>query len=101
MKSTHLLYALLGFLALPSYVKGQNNVIEEEVFSLEPSYLLSVYLPIGLNFRFSKSNEFWKRTHLYSELRPSWRYFANTNWRTRGYFDWGLSVLGLRLELLD
>jgi hypothetical protein len=31
---------------------------------------LSTYIPMGVNLRLGKKNEFWKRTHLFYELRP-------------------------------
>ena len=32
------------------------------------------YIPMGVDFRIGKKREFWQRTHLFYELRPSLRY---------------------------
>lgn len=37
----------------------------------ENSFLISGYVPMGVDFRLGKRGELWKRTHLFFEIRPS------------------------------
>lgn len=44
---------------------------QDEIFRNENSFLVSGYIPLGVDFRIGKNKEFWKRTHLFAELRPA------------------------------
>lgn len=41
-----------------------------ESYRLKNNFGFSAYLPVGVDFRIGKKREFWKRTHLFFELRP-------------------------------
>lgn len=41
-----------------------------ESYRLKNNFGFSAYLPLGVDFRIGKKREFWKRTHLFFELRP-------------------------------
>jgi len=41
-----------------------------EKFRNKNNFGLSTYIPMGVDFRIGKKREFWKRTHLFYELRP-------------------------------
>lgn len=45
-----------------------NNKIEK--YKNKNNYGLTAYIPMGIDFRIGKKREFWKRTHLFFELRP-------------------------------
>lgn len=47
---------------------------EYESFRNENTFLLTGYIPLGVDFRIGKKSEFWKRTHLFFELRPAINY---------------------------
>lgn len=47
------------------------NADEREVIKNKTNFGMSVYVPIGIDFRIGKNREFWKRTHLFFELNPS------------------------------
>ena len=42
-----------------------------EKYKNKNMFVGSVYVPIGLDFRLGVKREFWKRTHLFYEFRPS------------------------------
>jgi len=41
-----------------------------EKFKNKTNLGISTYIPMGIDFRIGKKKEFWKRTHLFYELRP-------------------------------
>jgi hypothetical protein len=43
---------------------------ESERFNNQTSFGLLAYLPLGLDFRLGKNQEFWKRLHLFYEISP-------------------------------
>lgn len=43
---------------------------KNEYFRNSADFGLSAYVPLGLDFRMGKKRPFWKRTHLFYELRP-------------------------------
>ena len=43
---------------------------ESERFNNQTSFGLLAYLPLGLDFRLGKNQEFWKRLHLFYEFSP-------------------------------
>ncbi|AEV31821.1 hypothetical protein Oweho_0808 [Owenweeksia hongkongensis DSM 17368] len=66
-----------------SYIENQNDdqyferqysdssLDEMETVRNDNSFLVSGYIPMGVDFRLGKKRELWKRTHLFFELRPS------------------------------
>lgn len=49
---------------------SDNFKIKTERYSSKNNFGLSAYIPMGVDFRIGKKREFWKRTHLFFELRP-------------------------------
>jgi hypothetical protein len=43
---------------------------KNETFKNKANFGASAYIPMGIDFRIGKKREFWKRTHLYYDLRP-------------------------------
>jgi len=48
---------------------GYNNM-KTENFKNKTNFGASAYIPMGVDFRIGKKREFWKRIHLFYELRP-------------------------------
>lgn len=48
---------------------GYNNS-KTEKFKNKSNFGSSIYIPMGIDFKIGKKREFWKRTHLFYELRP-------------------------------
>lgn len=46
------------------------EAIKTERFNNKTNFGASAFLPMGVDFRMGKKREFWKRMHLYYELRP-------------------------------
>jgi hypothetical protein len=55
----------------PSYGYSYSNIGTTETFRNKRNFGLSTYIPMGIDFRIGKKREFWQRTHLFYELRPS------------------------------
>ena len=53
-----------------SYNYSGNNNSKTEKFRNKTNFGASTYIPMGIDFRIGKKREFWKRTHLFYELRP-------------------------------
>ena len=53
-----------------SYGYSSSANIKTEKFRNKTNIGLSIYIPLGIDFRIGKKREFWKRTHLFYELRP-------------------------------
>ena len=51
-----------------SYSNSDNSKTEK--FKNKSNVGISTYIPMGVDFRIGKKREFWKRTHLFYELRP-------------------------------
>ncbi len=51
-----------------SYYNSNNGKTEN--YRNKTNFGFSAYIPAGVDFRIGKKREFWKRTHLYYELRP-------------------------------
>lgn len=49
-----------------SYTEDENS----EKYSNDNSFGFFAYLPIGVDFRIGKQNEFWKQVHLFYEIKP-------------------------------
>jgi hypothetical protein len=46
------------------------NNYKSETFNNKNKMVISTYLPMGLDFRIGKKNQFWKQIHLFYEFRP-------------------------------
>jgi hypothetical protein len=53
-----------------SYSYSNTDNSKTENFQNKSNFGLSTYIPMGVDLRLGKKNEFWKRTHLFYELRP-------------------------------
>lgn len=47
---------------------------KREYFENKSNWSTSVFVPMGIDFRLGKKREFWKRLHLYHEMKPSITY---------------------------
>ncbi len=55
-----------------SYNYGYNNGSEKtESFTTKNYLTTTAYIPMGVDFRIGKNQPFWKRLHLYYEIKPS------------------------------
>lgn len=48
-----------------------NHSSKNESFVNQNSMVYSIYVPLGVDFRISNNNEFWKRIHLFYEMQPA------------------------------
>src|SRR5690554_177781 len=48
-----------------------SNKYESEVFTNKINFGFTTYIPMGIDFRIGNKRDFWKRTHLFYELRPA------------------------------
>lgn len=53
-----------------NYYSGSSNY-RTESYKNATNIGASVYIPMGVDFRLGRKREFWKRTHLFYEARPS------------------------------
>jgi len=53
-----------------SYGYAGSGNYKTEKFRNKNNFGASIYIPMGVDFRIGKKREFWKRTHLFYELRP-------------------------------
>lgn len=53
-----------------SYNYSGSYNTKTEKFKNKTNFGASTYIPMGIDFRIGKKREFWKRTHLFYELRP-------------------------------
>jgi hypothetical protein len=53
----------------PMY-SNQVSDYKNEYFRNSADFGLSAYVPLGIDFRMGKKRPFWKRTHLFYEVRP-------------------------------
>ncbi|HRH66004.1 MAG TPA: hypothetical protein PLU53_06890 [Bacteroidia bacterium] len=44
--------------------------LNKETFRNKSNTAFSFYIPLGVDFRIGRRNEFWKKTHLFYEMRP-------------------------------
>lgn len=54
-----------------SYSSFGSGDYKSENFKQKNNFGASTFIPLGVDFRIGKKREFWKRTHLFYELRPS------------------------------
>jgi len=59
---------LTGSTTTTNYSNSDNSKTEK--FKNKSNVGISTYIPMGVDFRIGKKREFWKRTHLFYELRP-------------------------------
>jgi hypothetical protein len=65
----------------PYYYPG-SYISKTETFRNKTNFGVSTYIPMGVDFRIGKKGEFWKRTHLFYEVRPSLNFTAIPELRT-------------------
>lgn len=53
------------------FINSVDNYSVTEEFTNKNNFGFSAYIPLGIDFRIGKKNNFWKRTHIFYELRPS------------------------------
>lgn len=54
-----------------NYNNNYDETSESEVITNNTNFGFSAYIPLGIDFRIGKKREFWKRIHLFYEIRPS------------------------------
>ncbi len=71
-------------------VEGENEIFK----SNSGSFGAAVYVPLGADVRFGKTSEFWKKIHLFGELRPGIDFSNIPNYgsTTQGFIQFGLGV---------
>jgi hypothetical protein len=76
---------------------SNSNNGKTESFRNKTNLGFSAYIPAGVDFRIGKKREFWKRTHLYYELRPgiNTTFIPELRTTTGGSFQQGI---GLRVS---
>lgn len=79
------------------YYKGSYDSREDWI-RLDEGVFGQVYLPIGVDLRFSKFNPFWSKMHVYTEFRPSVQYVKMEGREEVIQSSFGMTALGLRLE---
>lgn len=77
---------------------GYNGDYDTEVQQLGGGFYTQLYLPVGLDLRLSMKNAFWRRMHLYSELRPSIGYTNSELTSNALQLSIGYSVFGVRAD---
>lgn len=80
---------------METYATGNKT---QESFRNKANVGMSAYLPLGVDFRIGKKREFWKRLHLYYELRPAVSAASIPELRTFTIFTMQQG-LGLRITL--
>lgn len=75
-----------------------DNSYKNEVQRLGSGFYAQLYLPVGLDLRLSMRNDFWRRMHLYTELRPSIGYSNSELTSQAVQLSVGYSVLGVRAD---
>ena len=65
-----------------------------EVIKNKNNFGFSAYIPLGIDFRIGKKREFWKRTHIFYELRPSINvtYIPELSAMTNTFVQHGLGI---------
>jgi hypothetical protein len=53
-----------------SYEYSYSEDVKSEKYSNDNGFGFIVYVPIGVDFRIGKQNEFWKQVHLFYEIKP-------------------------------
>lgn len=76
---------------------NSNNDSEHEQFRNKYFLITAAYLPLGVNFRIGKDNNFWSRIHLFYELRPTISVASIPEWNTLTQFSF-TQGLGLKIK---
>lgn len=71
-------------IGIPSLNNNNFQNSERETFRNKINFGIMAYVPIGIDFRIAKKNEFWKRAHLFYELRPGINFTSIPELRTIG-----------------
>lgn len=68
----------------PSFVDPifDNADFKSETFRNNDSFVGEIYLPLGLDFTVGKEREFWKKIHLFYEMRPGMQFATIPNLRS-------------------
>lgn len=76
------------------YRDFDNDTFEEETFVGGTSFGGALYLPLGIDVRFGKTNDFWKRIHLFTEFRPGMEFVQSSkfDFAARPFIQYGLGV---------
>lgn len=81
-----------------AYYNSSNDYnYEQEVVQNENNLAYSVYVPLGLDFRIANKSEFWKRVHLFYEMRPSLNGLSIPELKTYTSVSWQHG-LGLKVQ---
>jgi hypothetical protein len=77
---------------------SSSGLYSSERFNQKSKLNGSAFLPLGIDFRIGKKNEFWKRMHLYYEFRPAVQFLS-----IHALGNYAYTVLqqgiGIRIEL--
>lgn len=65
----------------PFYFEGV-GALKTETFKNKMNFSASVYVPLGVDFRVGKKRDFWKRMHVFYEMRPGVNITAVSELRT-------------------
>lgn len=79
-----------------SYVASENYQSASEHFRNKMSTSTSVFVPLGIDFRIGKNREFWKRLHLFYEMKPSITVTSIPELRTSTQVNM-INTLGLKI----
>jgi len=77
---------------------SSSGTYQTETHRNKTNTALSVFVPIGVDFRIARKNDFWKRMHLFYEMRPGllFTFIPETRTVKEAFFQ---SVFGLRVEI--
>ena len=86
-----------GYYPYPIYYSSQGTGLSE-TFRNKSSFAQSFFFPLGVDFRIARKNDFWKRLHLFYEMRPGllFTFIPETRTVTEAFFQ---STFGLRVEI--
>jgi hypothetical protein len=91
-------YQSEGTYSYYNFEETQNSsVFEQEIYDIDDSFYTKLYVPIGINFRIAKNNNFWKHVLIYSEFRPAIQ-FSNIENNSQIDPILGFAILGLRYQ---
>ncbi|HPS71758.1 MAG TPA: hypothetical protein PLM70_05865 [Bacteroidales bacterium] len=54
-----------------NFYDNYDGTSESEMINNNNNFGFSAYIPLGVDFRIGKKRDFWKRIHLFYELRPN------------------------------
>lgn len=78
-----------------SHGSGEGETTSErEEFREGNSFGGAFYIPLGVDVRFGKTNDFWKRIHLFAEARPGLDFhkIPNLDLETKAFIQGGVGV---------